>query len=336
MDTPLAPERPLPYYARSNRPRDLADELGLAEASLLAHHEGPEVVRLRPEMAALLRALPALGEVLSLMRNEVAVHETVGQFGGIGIEGMSALVVNPPLDLRLFLGEWRHAFAVEIPDAAGPRRSVQVFDAAGDAILKVHLRATSDVDAFEALRDGFASGNRGPLVVSPRASALAPSRPADPDAFRRHVAGMADIHEFFAILRRHELDRRSALDAMDAAHVRPLEALATTRLLEAAAAAGVPVMCFVGNRGGIQIRSGPVTTVRAMGPWINAMEPGFTLHFREDLVGDAFAVRKPTRFGLLTSVELYAADRTLAAQFFGVREPDSGENPAWREIAEAL
>ncbi|MBB4000610.1 hemin-degrading factor [Aureimonas pseudogalii] len=336
MDTPLAPERPLPYYARSNRPRDLAEELGLAEASLLARHDGSEVVRLRPEKAALLGALPALGEVLSLMRNEVAVHETVGQFGGITIEGSSALVVNPPLDMRLFLGQWRHAFAVEIPDEAGPRRSVQVFDAAGDAILKVHLRATSDVAAFETLRGALASEDGAPLAVSPRPCAPDPGRPADPDAFRRDVAGMADIHEFFAILRRHGLDRRSALDAMDEAHVRPLETLATTRLLEASAASGVPVMCFVGNRGGIQIRSGPITSALAMGPWINAMEPGFTLHFREDLVGDAFVVRKPTRFGLLTSIELYAADRTLAAQFFGVREPGRGENLAWREMTGTL
>jgi len=40
--------------------------------------------------------------------------------------------------------------------------------------------------------------------------------------------------------------------------------------------------------------------------------------------------------GLITSVELYAEDRSLIAQFFGVREEQSPEDPAWRQLAEAL
>ena len=94
-------------------------------------------------------------------------------------------------------------------------------------------------------------------------------------------------------------------------------------------------MCFVGNRGCIQIHTGPVKTIKAMGPWINVLDPGFDLHLREDLVAEAFAVTKPTRLGLLTSVELYDAAGGLILQFFGVREPAAKEDDRWRELVRA-
>jgi hypothetical protein len=37
-------------------------------------------------------------------------------------------------------------------------------------------------------------------------------------------------------------------------------------------------MCFVGNRGCIQIHTGPVKNIKIMGPWLNVMDPGFNLH----------------------------------------------------------
>ena len=337
MDTLTDPAQPsaTPFFATGKRSRDLAAELGLSEAELLAAHDGPEVVRLALEAEALVDALPALGEIMVLTRNDVAVHEKVGRFGGIRFGKEAGLVINPPLDLRLFPKAWASAFAVEIPGEGEPRRSIQVFDRAGHAALKIHLRPASDVAAFEAIRARFAVAERAPLVVTPY--------PADPvaeaideEAFRRDFAAMADVHEFVPLLRRHKLGRRGALALMGEAHARPLGTKAATRLLEAASAGALPIMCFVGSRGCIQIHSGPVERIRAMGPWINVLDPGFDLHLREDLVAEAFAVRKPTRWGALTSVELYDATGSLAVQFFGVRDEKGPEDERWRALVAGL
>ncbi len=326
---------PLPFYASAKRPRDLARDLGLSEAELLDRHDGPEVVRLRAEIPAILEALPTLGEVMSLTRNEAAVHEIVGAFGTIEVNGAMGLVLHPPLDLRLFLKHWISVFAVDIPNEGGARRSIQVFDAAGDAVIKIHLRPASDAAAFEAIRARFADGDARALAVSPY-PAETPSQGGDLDAFRDEFSAMRDVHEFFGMLRRHGLDRRGSLDAMGEAHVRRLASDAASALLHAAGAGGVPIMCFVGNRGCIQIFTGRVTTIKATGPWINVLDPGFDLHLRQDLVVEAFEVRKPTKDGLLTSVELYDAKRDLIAQFFGERERDRPEAPAWRELVSAI
>ncbi|MBB3938118.1 hemin-degrading factor [Aureimonas phyllosphaerae] len=336
MDTfETANTAPLPFFASAKRPRDLARDLGLSEAELLDRHDGPEVVRLRAEIPAIVEALPNLGEVLSLTRNEAAVHEIVGTFGAIHLNGLMGLVLNPPLDLRLILKHWVSVFAVDIPNETGARRSIQVFDAAGDAVIKVHLRSASDAAAFEAIRARFTDEAAVPFAVSPY-PVEAPLECGDLDAFRDEFGAMRDVHEFAPMLRRHGLDRRGSLEALGEAHVRRLAPDAAAALLHAASASGTPIMCFVGNRGCIQIFTGRVTNIKAMGPWINVLDPGFDLHLRQDLVAEAFEVRKPTKDGLLTSIEVYDAKREMIVQFFGERERDRPESAAWRELVAAI
>ncbi|MEM7711232.1 MAG: ChuX/HutX family heme-like substrate-binding protein, partial [Pseudomonadota bacterium] len=83
---------------------------------------------------------------------------------------------------------------------------------------------------------------------------------------------------------------------------------------------GIPAMVFVGNRGCIQIHSGPVDCIEPMGPWLNVMDPGFNLHLRDDKVAEVWAVEKPTRRGPVISVEGFDADGLLIAQVFGLRK----------------
>jgi putative hemin transport protein len=326
-----------PFYASGRRSRDLAQELGMSEAELLASHSGPEVVRLGDDMAGLLNALPELGEVMCLTRNEAAVHEKVGTFGNITVTDRTGLVLNDAIDLRLFLHHWRIAFAVEIPDEKGPRRSLQVFDETGEAVIKIHLKPASDIAAFNRIRERFADASLAfPEVLRPAPETERPMDSLDLDGFRAAFGAMRDIHEFFPLLRRFGLGRRQSLDALEAGFVRRLDPSAARLLLEQASAGGVPIMCFVGNRGCIQIHHGAVSTIKVMGPWLNVLDPGFNLHLRQDLVAETWLVRKPTRHGLITSVELYAEDRSLIAQFFGVREEQSPEDLDWRRLANGL
>ncbi|MYZ49426.1 hemin-degrading factor [Propylenella binzhouense] len=318
------------------RARDLAGSAGISEAELLETNGAPEVVRLRGDMRGLIQALPALGEVMALTRNEAAVHEKVGAFGNISLGSVHGLVLNGAIDLRLFMAHWHCAFAVVLPGEAGPRRSLQIFDSHGDAVLKVHLKPASDVAAFERLVEAFTDPAPERLSVTPAPAAEISAGPADAEAFRRDFDGMKDVHEFFPLLRRHAVTRRAALDHLDGQYVQRLDNAAVPALLDGAAASGLPIMCFVGNRGCIQIHSGPVANIKPMGPWLNVLDPGFNLHLRHDLVAEVWSVRKPTKDGHITSVELYGADQGLIAQFFGVRHEGQPENPAWRHLVASL
>ena len=321
------------------RERDLAAVLGVSEAELVAAHCGVGAIRLEPRVADLLQGLGAVGEVMALTRNASAVHEKIGVYDRPIVGGRNALVLGADIDLRIFPGEWAHGFAVEKHDGDDIRRSLQFFDAAGEAVHKVHLRPASNLHAFLKLRDRLASDDQSAeLEVTPRmrSEPRADADPVDREELRARWSAMTDVHQFFGILRALDLTRREALRAVGTDYAWPLDTDAVAALLRHAADQAVPIMCFVGNRGCIQIHSGPVAAIRPMGPWLNVMDPGFHLHLRLDHIHEAWAVRKPVAEGHVTSVEAFGADGELIIQFFGKRIEGEDENPEWRLLAENL
>ncbi len=95
-------------------------------------------------------------------------------------------------------------------------------------------------------------------------------------------------------------------------------------------------MVFTGNPGMIQIHSGVVSKVMAMGPWINVLDPDFNLPLRTDLVAEAWIVRKPTVDGLVCSLELFDQHGDVIAMFFGERKPGQAELCEWRALLDQL
>ena len=147
---------------------------------------------------------------------------------------------------------------------------------------------------------------------------------------------MKDTHEFFPLLRKFNVDRTQALRLAHADFAYRVGNDATRAMLNQAAASGLSIMCFVGNPGMIQIHTGPVTRVEAMGPWLNVLDPGFNLHLREDRIAATWVVRKPTSDGVVTSLELFDAEGETMAMFFGERKPGKPELEAWRTLVAGL
>ena len=143
---------------------------------------------------------------------------------------------------------------------------------------------------------------------------------------------MKDTHEFFPLLRKFKITRLAALAAAGEDLAQQVPADAVERALESAAASGLSIMCFVGNRGMIQIHTGPVRQLRRTGPWYNVLDPKFNLHLDTTAIASSWVVNKPTSDGWVTSLELYAANGDLIAQFFGERKPGKPELPGWREL----
>jgi putative hemin transport protein len=319
------------------RERDFARIHGISEAALVAAHVGHGATRLRNGPVAILGWVPSLGEVMALTRNESAVHETIGTYGEFKGTDAAAVVIGDNIDLRVFTRRWAHAFAVEKQVEAGVLRSVQFFDAEGEAVHKVHLRPGSDVAAFDSLVGRFIASDQTDTLTVPAASpALEKGAPASADELREAWGKLTDTHQFHFMLRRLNLDRLEALHMVDDDLAWPLETHGAADVLNRAVAGGVPIMAFVGNPSCIQIFGGPVSRVEPMGPWINVLDESFHLHLRLDHIDELWAVRKPTSSGHVTSIEAYAADRSLIIQFFGVREEDRDERTAWRELAEGL
>lgn len=322
------------------RIRDAAAELGVSEAQLVATGCGGSTVRLRAPITDLLQQFEALGRVTALTRNESAVHEKRGTYRNIEVSPAHALVLDPEIDLRLFPRTWCHAFAVSQPTRDGVRPSFQIFDAAGDAVHKVFANEHSDAAAFERLTAEFKADDQSPeLAVESRAAAT-PEKPdaeIDVEGFRAAWLALQDTHDFFPLLGRFGVSRTQALRLAPAGLAVRVETRGFRALLERVATDGLPIMVFVGNRGAIQIHTGPVQRVQEVAPWFNVLDPDFNLHVREDHIVDAWLVKKPTVDGVVTALELYDAGGSQIVQLFGKRKPGIPELEAWREtVAQVL
>ncbi|KVN06585.1 MULTISPECIES: hemin-degrading factor [unclassified Burkholderia] len=323
---------------RKLRNRDVAQLLGVSEGEALAAFAGERVVRLEPSFVELFEETPRLAGVMALTRNAAAVHEKDGAFDQMSHDGPVGLALGA-IDLRIFYRNWAAGFAVHEPTAHGVMKSLQFFDAQGDAVHKVYLRKHSDHDAFDAFVSRWRMPAQSPTFAvepAPRACAERPDGDVDAAGLRAAWDAMTDTHQFHGVVRRFGVSRTQALRLAGAARAHRVATDAARRVLERAAQTRLPIMVFVGNRGMIQIHTGTVTNIRRMGAWINVLDKDFNLHLREDLVASAWAVRKPTSDGVVTSVELFDAAGDNIAMLFGARKPGQPELAGWRELVGAL
>ncbi|MGO4637175.1 hemin-degrading factor [Mesorhizobium sp. 2RAF45] len=339
--------KPAPHEIRrarteypKSRERDLAAQLGISEAELVAAHCGDGVVRIEPRVNDLLTGLEAVGEVMALTRNESAVHEKIGVYDKVVAGNHNAMVLGENIDLRIFPKVWAHGFAVEKRDGDEIRRSLQFFDGAGEAVHKVHLRPASSLYAYQKLVASLESSNQEPTIaISGHASdneGEATATTANLDDLRDRWSRLTDVHQFFGMLKTLKLSRRQAVRMIGTDYAWLLDNDAVRAMFHHAAEGELPIMCFVGNRGCIQIHSGPVKSIKPMGPWINVLDETFHLHLRTDHIHEVWAVRKPTKDGHVTSLEVFGAEGEMIIQFFGKRHEGESERDDWRFLAENL
>lgn len=106
--------------------------------------------------------------------------------------------------------------------------------------------------------------------------------------------------------------------------------------LEKAAQAGLSIMIFVGSPGVIQIHTGPVQNLRRVNDWFNVLDARFNLHLKDGDIASAWVVRKPTKDGIVSSLEIFNRDNEQIALMFGERHEGERENPDWRNLVESL
>ncbi len=325
------------------RHRDAAAAMGLTEAEALAAHAGRRdgliTRRLDGSFSQIVASLAMAGPLMALTRNETAVHERTGVYDNASVNGHVGLVVGPDIDLRIFYHQWKHGFWVEEKNDRGVSRSLQFFDAHGDAVHKIFNRKDTDEVAFRSIAGMFEAGTQSTAIeVTPRTSLPAPraNDAIDAKGLEQKWAAMTDTHEFFGLLKSFDVQRLQAMRLMQDKFTRRVNGNALWQTLSMASERDLEIMVFVPNPGCIQIHTGPVKNVQRMGTWANVLDPMFNLHLREDLIADAYVVEKPTSEGVVTSLELYAADGSSIAWLFGKRKPGIPELPAWRALAQEL
>lgn len=345
-------ERPVDLLAREAalrsrtgrlRMREAAEALGVPEAALIeARRATGAATRLRrpeaPEgFGAVIARLPDAGRLMALTRNTSCVHELRGRYAPPRFHGAMGQVVGP-IDLRLFLRHWAYGYQLVEEGRDGLRVSLQFFDASGTAIHKVYPTEGTDGDAFCEIVSAFADHEAPAATFVPQrpAEGERPDGTIDVGGLRAAWEGLEHSHGFHGLLGEFGVSRLQAMRLAGPRRARPVEPRAAARLLAAVAESALPIMVFVGNPGCVQIFSGPVRKIEIMGPWVNVLDPDFSLHLRADQVASAWLVRKPSMRGDVHSLELFDARGEVICQVFGHRPPGQPEREDWRACVTQL
>lgn len=317
------------------RIRDAAKQLATSEAALIATTVGESAVRLQEQFPEILKEVEGLGYVMALTRNDHCVHERKGIYKKVSFRGSIGLAVNPDIDLRLFMGQWASGFAVSEND----RKSLQFFGKDGEAVHKVYLTESSDEDAYQALVTKYtAEDQQAPLTFSEAkapAVELADAEVAIAD-FKQAWLDLEDTHDFHGLLNTYGLTRTQALRLAPEGHAIPVTLDSLKAMLHKASETDLEIMVFTGSAGCIQIHTGLVKKILETGPWFNVLDPEFNMHLRMDGIASLWLVKKPTKDGIVTSIEVFDAEGNIIVQFFGKRKPGIPEDENWRRIVNEL
>ncbi|CAI3923135.1 hemin-degrading factor [Commensalibacter papalotli (ex Botero et al. 2024)] len=316
--------------------RDLATMIGISEAELCYARIGADVKPFSTDFAALLKELHKVGETMNIVRNEYAVHEQAGQYDNVKLGNHGGLVLNPrALDQRLFVSKWVSSFYIKEMTKRGEKESIQIFDAYGDAILKIYMTDNTNRQEWDALVTQFVMESLDQFLVSPHEH-ISENLLFDAKKIEEEWRAMTDVHQFFNLLNRHNVTRQQAFSSVSDTLACQVDNSALSEILNLALNDGNEIMIFIGNRGCVQIFTGVIEKLMPKDNWLNIFNPKFTMHLMEDQIAETWVTRKPTKEGYVTSLELFAKDGTQIAQLYGQRTEGDLEQETWRNQIDAV
>ncbi|MCC5814774.1 MAG: hemin-degrading factor [Leptospira sp.] len=328
------------------RIKDCADMLGVSELELLLTdlgEENPKITHLNAKPTEVMARAKELGYVMALSRNDHCVHERKGIYGDLSLTGPVGLFTGEDIDLRVFFASWKYSVAVEEKQEGDhPKRSLQFFDKWGKAVHKIHLNEKSNHEGFLKIVADMGSSVTEYESVEKKESTPSNGNQKSNDAisvdasFLKEWSELKDTHDFYGMLRKHNLSRTAALEVAEGKFTKKLPNDTIRNMLNTAAQKDAPIMVFLYNPGMVQIHTGPVKNIQILGPWLNVMDPEFNLHLREDKMDQVWWVDKPTEDGNVQSLEVFDAEGELVVQFFGKRKPGQPEREDWKSIMDGL
>jgi len=259
---------------------------------------GDDVTRLAGNWRGLLDELADIGPVVAITRNPHAVLEQRGHYP----RGLEPGETSTELGLRLDLSRWHAGFATHL----GPAPRIQFFDAYGTQVHAVALEPGGDVAAFDRLAERFAHDDQSRCQTF-RARPQ-PSHPAE-------------------LL----IGRLSGAE-----HAIPVVGWSLGFVLEQAAAEALPVLIEVENAAATQSFRGRVAITRALGPWINVLDPRVALHVRRDGLDDTWVVRRATWRGVAATLEVLEGEGSPVVRVGSAADPGSVQERLWARLLESL
>ncbi|WP_145556710.1 hemin-degrading factor [Yersinia canariae] len=320
-------------------PRELAHKLNISEAELAYARVGEDAQRLDISASILLTELENVGLTRAITSNQHAVHEVIGEYRNLRLHGHLGLILNPrALDLRLFFRHWNSVFSLRETTKRGEEISIQCFDFQGNTVHRIYCIEETNLDAWQALVEKYRTPDNPLLVLEPADEIPHAEPDIDGAIIDAEWRKMNDIHQFFMLLKRHNITRKQAFRAVGDDLAYRVDNKALIQIINAAHTCRNEIMLFVGNNGCMQIFTGIIENfdISDDNHSVKVKSHQFDLYLNQQAITESWVTRKPTKAGFVTSLELLDNHGKHILQIFGQRNEDQPEQSQWHEQIAAL
>ncbi|NRB51829.1 MAG: hemin-degrading factor [Saprospiraceae bacterium] len=322
----------------SLRLREASRMLNVTELELLELNLGSGVVRLSGSWEEMLIQLSTLDIIKAVTSNKYVTNEKIGRYdSNVFYQGQETRdLCEGSIDVRFFLKNWVHAYAVRTVRPKEVLHSLQFFDAYGVAIHKIYLTPKSNPLGFQKLLEKYRAKNqkkRAKLKQLRKKSKASSNITVERRRkFQMEWLQLKDIQDFSSLLTKYKIARVDALQMAPKAYATKIPNAAILSILRATGAREIPMKIMVGNLGCLQIHTGPLKMIEETEQWFKIRGAGFNLLLNRHGVADSWVVKKPARYGLVTSLELFDPNGDMLLSCHGKREVQTAERKEWREI----
>ncbi|QBF26062.1 hypothetical protein EXN22_10270 [Pseudomonas tructae] len=280
--------------------------------------------------------LHALGPVRTATPASHAWIEQIGRYPQSDDISEAGLVIGEDgLDLRLNLRAW--FWMCMQHDAVANVYSLNIFDRHAQTLLRLVSLPESSLADWAAL---YSQCVAKPSQFIPRE--VFAKRSIQIPGLVDEWAAMANVHEHFALLKRHGLTRFEGNTLVAPRFARQLAQTSPVEVFRQLASSALELMLFVYSAGSVQIFTGHLSGMSESGTELlfdmPASEQAAPTRFRIADAPDAqiWRVFKPNQVGGVTSLEFFDAEQRLIVQVFARRPAGQEEQPAWRQWLDAL
>lgn len=246
--------------------------------------------------------------------------------------------------MRIFLDHWAISFALTETSSDNLQHSIQFFDYHGNAVHKIYATEKTNMAVWYKLINQYQMTTNPPLNLRP--ATVHPQSPQITQTVKKQLEtdwrNMTNVHQFFQLLQKYNVKRQQIFAAVSDELAYQVDNHALYQILHSAFNQQNEIMIFVGSLGCMQIFTGCIQKLAAYHDKlsalqkINVLNPKFSLNVIETGIANSWVTRKPTKDGIVTSLEIFDHHGDPIIQLFGQRTEGEPEQLDWRKQISTL
>lgn len=317
---------------------EIARELDVSEAELLASRVGFGVIRLVPLWLALFDSIEALGPVQTITQNRHAAMIKSCDYSPGRNASDEWMFFDGGVALGVATKRLAFAFAYEPidTDEREVSQTIEFYSESGEAVHRVLLTEDSSIDRFYDVVASFLEKEQSDVLEI--RSGATPTTPValDCDQFLEGWANLTSAEELFQFVQKYALSPGQVMASAGSRFARKVSNKSLQLIFDDVVGSELPIAIHLRNQACIQTCSGRFEKGGIRGGPVGLRNSDAAIHVNEDSISTAWIVEMPGMRTGATSLHVLDRDGASIVEIASAPDRSTLEEDRWRTLLDAL